>query len=363
MKIVFTSYAASPEYREPLSWLKRIEGYTGILESLGKHHEVTSIERINFEGKLRQNGVDYLFTRQKKKIKRFPRAIHHLIDEIQPDAIFINGILFPFQLIQLRRKLGKRAKIIVIHRSEKPPKGLKKFLLKWADPHVNAYLFSSLEFGADWKPFIDVGKIRELGVASSVFYPIEKSSAKEITKVNGSPVYLWVGSLIPRKDPMTVVKAFLEFLRMQPGARLYMIYKSGQLLEEVQQFTDQFPEGKGSIVFVGGVAHDNLLFWYNSADYFIATSLYEGIGVALSEAMSCGCIPIVTDIPSFRKMTGPKACGLIFQPGSRADLLKKLMQTRNMDVEKEKRLTIGQFKKELSFEAISEKIMYLLNTI
>ena len=67
MKIVSTSYSNTPEYTEPVAWLKRIRFYTGILEALAKDHEVTSIERIRYEGSLQQNKVHYHFINLRKK--------------------------------------------------------------------------------------------------------------------------------------------------------------------------------------------------------------------------------------------------------------------------------------------------------
>ena len=81
--------------------------------------------------------------------------------------------------------------------------------------------------------------------------------------------------------------------------------------------------------------------WYNSADFIISGSHYEGSGVAVTEAMSCGCIPVVTDIPSFRSMTGQGKCGLLFKPGNEQDLLAALLKTKEMDMEIEKSKSVG----------------------
>ena len=37
-----------------------------------------------------------------------------------PDAALVNRFIFPLQIIQLRPAPGKKAKIIVLHRAEKP---------------------------------------------------------------------------------------------------------------------------------------------------------------------------------------------------------------------------------------------------
>src|SRR5215213_9621154 len=192
MNLVFTSYTSSPEYDDPRQWLKRIEGYTGILEALSEKHTVISIERINYEGELLQQGVQYYFMRQNKKVLLFPSRQHRLISRLRPDVIFINGFIFPLQIIQLRLKLGWSPKIIILHRAERPFKNIKKYLQKIADKCVNAYLFASFESGDEWlkQGIIESDKkIYEVIQGSSVFH------SPTILKTKKAPVFLWVGRL------------------------------------------------------------------------------------------------------------------------------------------------------------------------
>src|SRR5436190_7312463 len=174
MKIVSTSYTNTPGFSDPRAWLKRINFYTGILEELAKHYEVESIEQINYSGKLEQRGVQYHFPDLRGSKFYFPWQLHNFIKGLNPDIVFVNGLIFPLQIIQLRLKLGRRVKIIVLHRGEKPFGGIKGFLQKLADKMINAYLFTSAEFGKEWKRpgnISDQKKIYEVIQASSVFYP------------------------------------------------------------------------------------------------------------------------------------------------------------------------------------------------
>jgi glycosyltransferase involved in cell wall biosynthesis len=365
MKIVSTSYTNTVQFTDPVAWLQRINFYTGILEELSKHYQIHSIEQINYEGELERNGVKYHFLNFKKPVLYFPIQMHEYVKKIQPDIILINGLIFPLQIIQLRLKLGKAVKIILLHRGEKPYRGIKGFVQKLADKCIDAYLFTSAEFGKDWTQHGNISnqnKIHEVIQASSVFYPQEKTVARSTAGVDGSPVFLWVGRLDVNKDPLTVVKAFIQFVRFQPGAKLYMIYQSDELLNDIKDIINQ-GTNTTDIKLVGKIPHEALQSWYNAADFIISGSHHEGSGVGVCEAMSCGCVPVLTDIISFRKMTGPGNCGLLYDPGNTASLLKALMQTIEMDIEKERAKTFQQFKTELSFEAIAKKIEKLIATL
>jgi glycosyltransferase involved in cell wall biosynthesis len=362
MKIVSTSYSKTTEFTDPQKWLERINFYTGILEELAKSHEVMSIERINYEGEFEQSGVHYFFLGQKKKVARFPRRMHSLIKQNRPDTVLVNGLIFPWQVIQLGLKLGRSVKIILIHRSEKPFKGIKKYLQRLADRFVDAYLFTSSEFGSDWLKngnITSIIKIYEVLHGSSVFHPGNKTDARALLSVPGSPVYLWVGRLNDNKDPLTMVKAFKKYLVHEPSASLYMIYHTEELLEEIKKLVAD----TNGIKLIGKVEHNQLQNWYNAADFIVSGSYYEGGGIAVCEAMSCGCIPVITDIISFRKMTGPGKCGLLYQPGNDKELLAVLLRTKSMDIEKERIKVLQQFKEELSFEAIARKIEKVITSL
>jgi len=366
MKLVFTSYGGSPEYNKPEAWLKRINAWTGILEKLSVNNTVIAIERINYEGLYEQNGVQYYFTRLTKRVVRFPWRMHRIVKQLQPDIVFVNGFIFPWQIIQLRWKLGKGIKIIVMTHAEKPYTGFRKLLQRQADSCVHNYFFTSKEMAVEWIRqgiIANKNKVTEVMEASSSFYPIENQKALAKTGITGDIVFLWVGRLDANKDPLTVIRAFGEFLKQQPSAKLYMIYHTEELLSEIIRYCEKDTNLQKAIKLIGKILHDDMQYWYNSVDFIISGSHYEGSGVAVCEAMSCGCIPVLTNIQSFRKMTGPGKCGLLYEPGNDKDLLAALLKTRKLDIETERTRVLQQFKEELSFEAIAKKIDEVLTSM
>jgi glycosyltransferase involved in cell wall biosynthesis len=366
LKIVFTSYASAPEFSDPDKWLQRVAAYTGILENLAKEHEVFAIERINYEGVQVQNGVTYYFVRQQKKIVRFPKNIHRIIQKIAPDIVFINGLVFPLQILQLRFILKKNARILLLHRADKPFTGIKKNLQKLADRYIDGYLFTSFEFGKEWIEQGLIGrpdKIYEVIQASSQFQFKNRESSRSLLGINGSIIFLWVGRLDANKDPVTVVRAFIEFLAIEPAAKLYLIFQQDDLRGVIENILEQNESAKENIKLLGRKSHQELADWYNSSDFIISSSHYEGSGVAVSEAMSCGCIPILTNIPSFRKMTGPGFCGMLYTPGNKEELLNCLIKTKNTDINKEREKVLEQFRQELSNEAIGKKLNRIMKQL
>lgn len=366
MKFVFASYVNSPGYDRPETWLSRIKAYVGILESLSRQSTVISIEQINYQGTYSFNGVQYHFLNFKKEKLYFPGHLHRFIKKLEPDVIVIQGLHFPLQVIQLHWLLGKKIKIIIQNHAEKPFAGLKKYLQRLADRYIHAYLFASREMGEDWVRrgnLASVEKIHEVMEVSSVFYPVDRPLARSKTKAIGNPFFLWVGRLDQNKDPLTVIKAFLKFIKVEPLARLYMIYHTEELLNDIKDILKQHADGNNAIQLVGRVPHDDMLYWFNSANFIISGSHYEGSGAAVCEAMSCGCIPVVTDIFSFRMMTANGKCGLLFEAGNEDALFAALKQTVQIDVQAMQNKVMEQFRNELSFDAIAGKIQRIATSL
>jgi glycosyltransferase involved in cell wall biosynthesis len=358
MKFVFASYVYIEEFKDPELWLKRINAYTGIQRALSINHEVISIEQIDYEGTHMANGVDYRFIKLSACERLFPLKLHRYIHSLSPDVIIIQGLHFPLQVMQLGILNRKKTKIIAQHHAERPFRGFKKYFQLMADRFIDAYLFASKPLGLNWVNkgnLASPGKIHEVMEVSSFFHPIDKATARLKTAVTGSPVFLWVGRLNENKDPLNVVRAFLRFAAISAEARLYLIYPTDELLDEIKQVLNESPQGN-QIILVGKILHDDLLHWFNSSDFLLSGSHYEGSGTVVCEAMACGCVPVVTDIDSFRMITNNGNCGLLYNVGDENDLFAALINTQTIDLMEKQKNCLDYFKSNLSFEAIAGRI-------
>nr|WP_294945228.1 glycosyltransferase [uncultured Mucilaginibacter sp.] len=367
MRFVFASYVYTHNFNTPESWLKRIIAYSGIQDALGRTNEVISIEQIDYEGQYFSGSVDYRFKRYKENALRyFPWTLNAYIKSLKPDVVVIQSLNFPLQVILLRLMLGRHAKIIVQNHAERPGTGLKKHVQRLADKCIDAYLFASYAMGVEWVAtgnLASASKIHEVMEVSSVFYPVDSGVSKQKTKVTGNRVFLWIGRLNANKDPLNVVKAFLKFAEREPTSRLYMIYHTDELLTAIKALLAATPNSTEAVVLVGQVPHNDLLYWLNSADFIISGSFYEGSGASVCEAMSCGCVPVVTDILSFRMITDNGNCGILYPPGNQQGLLDALFKTRQINLLRERVRSFQYFKTHLSFEAIARQIELVVHSL
>lgn len=63
-----------------------------------------------------------------------------------------------------------------------------------------------------------------------------------------------------------------------------------------------------ALIFTGGLPHDELVPWFRRARIYCQLSYRESFGLALVEAMSCGCLPITTDRGALPEVAGD--CGI-----------------------------------------------------
>jgi len=92
-----------------------------------------------------------------------------------------------------------------------------------------------------------------------------------------------VGRLNYNKDPLNVVRAFLKYAQIKREARLYMIYHTDELLPHINELLANNDSASNTIKLVGQVPHDDLQYWFNSADFLLSGSHYEGSGTAVCE--------------------------------------------------------------------------------
>lgn len=83
-----------------------------------------------------------------------------------------------------------------------------------------------------------------------------------------------------------------------------------------------------NVKFAGFVSQEELLKWYQRAKVYCQLSFHENFGVAVAEAMACGCIPVVTDRGALPEVVGD--CGFYVPYGDEkkvAEVIKKALDT------------------------------------
>src|SRR4051812_29978286 len=89
-----------------------------------------------------------------------------------------------------------------------------------------------------------------------------------------------------------------------PDARLWCRYGDAPLLEDVERRIASSPVLRERVTLLGRCTHAEMEAHYRAADLFVQPSHQEGCSYSTIEALACGVIPLVSDIPSNRRLVG-----------------------------------------------------------
>ena len=108
----------------------------------------------------------------------------------------------------------------------------------------------------------------------------------------GKIVILFVGSLIPVKNPMALLEAFRELCE-DKDAHLIMVSSQGSLSGDVSRYVRQ-NNLQSKVTIIPYMPLSDMPILYSSADILVSSSLMEIFGMTMLESLSCGTPVIAT---------------------------------------------------------------------
>jgi len=122
---------------------------------------------------------------------------------------------------------------------------------------------------------------------------------------------LFLGTLEPRKNLVTLINAFTEMKRDCPTATLVLAGGVGWKFDDLFAAIDSSGV-KDSVVLPGYIKAEEKALWLSSAAAFVYPSNYEGFGLPPLEAMACGTPVLTSDAASLPEVVGE--AGLTIAP-------------------------------------------------
>lgn len=170
------------------------------------------------------------------------------------------------------------------------------------------------------------------GVNLERFSPTPNGSEEELKNkwnLRGSPIYLTVGGIEPRKNSIQLLQAFGQVLQEYPQAQL--VIAGGATLFDYQSYRDQFLAiadslkidiGR-SLVLLNVVEAIELPTLYRLADAFVFPSLKEGWGLVILEALASGLPVITSNQAPFTEFLSDRTA-LLIQPDSPQEIAQAM---------------------------------------
>lgn len=328
-----------------------------------KDHEIVIVKLMADEAgrSITQEFVDdgvkvYDFNSSKLKIELLTplerRRFKKLIDEIKPDIIHTHG----YQAVLLASAIKNIPIVETIHNVPE-----EDFIYTFGTLMGNYVL---LRYYSAMKKLTAAAAISEEvrnknlqrlpemyikriynGVKSPGVKYNTKSEAREAMNVSEeTTAFITIGSLLPRKDPVTTIRAFKKaFPRKDEKVELWFLGK-GSLREECLKEID----GDERIKLLGW--QPNVYEYLIAADYSISASHAEGFGLNYMESVFMGVPVIGTNIPVFQEFTTyfPELKQFEFKAGDSDELAERLKLAVNtrVDMEQYKQLAYDTFSAE-----------------
>ena len=222
----------------------------------------------------------------------------------------------------------------------------------------SAFFFSNSASADQWQRAKLIPKGAEFIVVpevSSPFTAMPKRAARETLQIDGEPLFVWAGRLHPMKDPLTTLRGFRGIVRSWPNARLVMVYKTEELLNEIKAFLarDEFLEQK--VTMLGALEHKEMKSLFSAADFFVHSSRREHGSNVLIEALSCGAIPVVSNIPSLNALTESIDSAVLFDVGDADALTNGVLKFRLDDIGRLSEQVTSSFDAHLSYPALAAR--------
>src|SRR5688572_3309644 len=212
--------------------------------------------------------------------------------------------------------------------------------IQQADHIITVSHFSKMELIAGYR--IPEQKISVVynGVAPT-YQPLSAEKQTEVREkyFGGRPFLLYLGSIHPRKNILTLIRAFEKF-KSQNKSDYYLVIagRPSWYTREIFQSVRNSP-WQDDIQLTGFVEADTARSLIASADALIYPSRYEGFGLPVIEAMASGTPVICSNVSSLPEVAGDAA--LFFNPAKEDELVSHLQTITTDESLRQKMISLG----------------------
>lgn len=172
--------------------------------------------------------------------------------------------------------------------------------------------------------------------ANEIYVPLKGKNSREIT--GGIPYFIFIGTLHPRKNLVTLLRAF-DMFRASSGKPFKLLVVGARffLTGEIDRIYKNLIY-KSDVVFTGWMDPPKLAAALAGAEALVFVPFYEGFGIPVIEAMNCDVPVIASNVTSLPEVAGEAALyanpekpeeirtamlRMVFEPGLRENLIEK----------------------------------------
>lgn len=168
------------------------------------------------------------------------------------------------------------------------------------------------------------GKVRVIHLGVTPLAAPETRAVLAAVGLDDRPYFLFVGTLEPRKNLRRLLRAWASLpASVRDGHQLVVAGGSGWGGVDIATLANELGIAR-DVVVTGYVSDDRLATLYAHARFLAMPSLYEGFGLPLVEAMSCGVPVLTSNVSSLPEVAGD--AGVLVDPLDEGAIARGLQQ-------------------------------------
>ena len=187
------------------------------------------------------------------------------------------------------------------------------------------------------KDIVDILKIPEDKVVVAYdgkdenLKPIEKTEARSYikNKYGVENFVFYIGYLThPQKNLIYLIDEFAKFSENNNQITLVFAGPKGKDSEYILDYGDKIL-GEKHFQYLGKLPYEDLKYLYSACEIFCFPSLFEGFGMPVLEAMSCGAVVLSSNVSSIPEIL--KDSRFLVDPKKEGELSKRLIELYGKD--------------------------------
>jgi glycosyltransferase involved in cell wall biosynthesis len=165
-----------------------------------------------------------------------------------------------------------------------------------------------------------------------LFYPVALSErvglrgrlSRQLMIPAGRKWMVAVGRLDHQKDPLMMIRALETVIQRHPDVHLIWVGE-GVLRDQVLRESNA-RSLSGNVTLAGLLKPEEVGDVHRAADMFVMSSAYEGMPIALIEAMACGLPVVTTSVGEVRRLVTPGYNGEVCPAGDAVALAEAIIK-------------------------------------
>lgn len=166
--------------------------------------------------------------------------------------------------------------------------------------------------------------------ASGVSKPFIEAGKSFERKYESISRYVFVGSLMGRKYPATVMEAIAKTYKQELFEMIYI--GEGNEQDHIQQLFNEY-DCKGKLIFTGRIPRNEVIDHLMQSDVFVMVSSGEIFGLVYLEAMALGCITIAARHEGIDGIIEDGVNGFLCEAGNTEELSLIINKIRGLSSE------------------------------